>query len=125
MERLNTNLLANEISYSKARNMFFVHRIIRERENKRKKIIGKYNDIMEICIGNIDIAHKMGKQDTIFKIPNFVPSMPEYTTTDCMKFISERLNELYMDFSILAKDTIFITWKYIELNRLKQKEINS
>jgi len=125
MDKLNTNLLADEISYSKARNMFFVLKIIKEREMKRKKIISKYNEIMENCMGNIDIAHKLGKQDTIFSIPNIAPNIPEYTTKECMEFICNRLSELYMDFSVLSSNTIFITWKFIELNRKKQLDVNS
>jgi len=126
MDKINTNLLADEISYSKARNMFFILKIIKEREMRRKKIINKYNEIMEHCMGNIDIAHKMGKQDTIFNIPNIVPNVPDYTPNECMNYICKRLSELYMDFSILSINTIFITWKFIELNRKKQmEEINS
>lgn len=120
MERLNTNLFADELMYSRIQNMRFIESMIKMTDNKRKRIINKYNEIFNICMSNIKIAFSIGKEDLIYKIPFYVSGIPEYNTKDCLTFIKQRIMELYMDSSIISQNEIFITWHYIELNRINQ-----
>lgn len=120
MDRLNTTFLANELTYTKFQNIKFVESMIRSKDNKRKKIINKYIDIFNICMNNIKIAYNNNKEDLFFTIPMYINGMPEYNVIDCLNYIRKQLLELHMDVAVIYINNLFITWHYIEINRINQ-----
>jgi len=99
----------------------FVNELIKRKNSKRYKIIGKYMEQYELCISRIKVVSMNGRTDCFYTIPKIFFGFPEYNYEHCKNFIMDKLRKLYMDVSQYDDNVIFISWYYIELNREKKK----
>lgn len=107
----------DNISNTQTKMDFSVDNLINEREERKKKVIEQYKKLFYLCLKKIKMANKLNKTDIIFDIPDAIFMFPEYSIIDCMKYINEKLQKLYMETLILSDKTIFITWKDIDKNK--------
>lgn len=104
---------------------FNVEFLIKRREENRIKLIKEYQSYYSKCLQKIEIADKLQKTDLLFTVDKYVYNCPLYNSHDCIKYISEKLIENYFDTYQINDNTIFITWLYIEANRMNyNKNIN-
>lgn len=92
--------------------------IERSREKRLKVMIDNYN----ICCEKIKIADANDLDFIFFTVPKTAPNCPKYSSESVLGYISKNLRKEYMDTVIMSDDTIFITWKDIELKKDEELE---
>lgn len=112
-EQLNINRI---ISTSKTDEKKNAELLLEIRKKKRERILEIYIYEYKRCLEQIKKLNKNEVEDMIFEIPKINIDFMEYKSDDCLKYISDKLKQSYMDTYILNSTMIFITWKYIELN---------
>jgi hypothetical protein len=123
----NKNILdANSLSSSNKKyeeaNLFDSNMIIKKRKKRYEKMLDIYMKYYTICIDRIKLLTAKNQTDLIYDIPPIILDCPEYSCKECIKFIEEKLRNIYFDTLIMSPTRLFITWKYIELNTEEQKE---
>jgi hypothetical protein len=117
--KLDVNSLINnkpEIKINKSRH-FTSNELIQTRNERRKKVLEYYIKYYDSCFEKIELLDKQGKTDLIFEVPVRIPDCPNYIAMNCIDYVEKKLREQYMDTSILNDNSIFVTWKYIEINK--------
>ncbi len=106
----------------------YVTDMIKQKNDKRLKLIDVYNKIFKSCIDKISDANKHNCLDIIYKVPISIFDCFEYNPKNCIQFLEPKLRQLYFDtcsFYNMANNNIineiFITWKYLELNMARDK----
>ena len=88
--------------------------IKKKREKIRSKLVSCYN----LCCEKIQDADNTGLTDLIFEIPNIISMSNIYTKDiDILRYISDKLKIEGLNTYIIDEKKIFITWKFIELNK--------
>jgi hypothetical protein len=92
--------------------------IQKRRENTRRLLVTSFN----LCCDKIKEADSMGLTDLIFELPSMITMSNVYSKTiDIIRYISDKLKKQKLNTCIIDEKKLFITWKFIELN----KEISS
>lgn len=87
--------------------------IINKRQKMRNWLVDMYNQ----CCYKIKEANESGLTDIIFELPDIILENSSFKHKDCIEYISKNLREQYIDTLIMNDNKLFITWKYIELNK--------
>ena len=88
--------------------------IQKKREKIRSKLVSSYN----LCCEKIKEADNIGLTDLIFELPNMISMSNIYCKDiDVIRYISNKLREEKLNTLIINNTKIFITWKFIELNK--------
>uniref|UniRef100_A0A6C0EBI7 Uncharacterized protein n=1 Tax=viral metagenome TaxID=1070528 RepID=A0A6C0EBI7_9ZZZZ len=93
--------------------------------NKRKKIRELHVKYFNICCKKIESADSVGMTDIIFKLPKMIEEINDFDFKDCIEYISKNLKRQKLDTYIINKRTLFVSWKYIELNKYGNKDDSS
>jgi hypothetical protein len=91
--------------------------LIKKRIEKREKLLNIYLKYYKICVEKITQQNNVNKYDLFFNVPNYIVECPEYNGKNCILYIQEKLKNNHFDTFIIENNTIFITWKYLELNK--------
>lgn len=97
---------------------FNVDMLMQKREIKRKKILDNFTEMYEQCVRKIEIANDLNKTDLLFCVKNHIPDCPDYDPDFCVDYIRNKLHDLHFDTYKINNTTIFITWLYMETNKL-------
>ena len=91
--------------------------LLKNIQQKRLKVRAKMVEMFNLCCEKILDADNSGLTDLIFKLPEstFI-DFNGCTNIDIINYIAKKLKENRLDILIMNSDTIFITWKFIELN---------
>jgi len=87
--------------------------IMHRREKMRNWFVNMYNQ----CCYKIKEADNLGLTDIMFELSDIILENSSFKHKDCIEYISKNLREQFIDTLILADNKLFITWKYIELNK--------
>lgn len=90
-------------------NNFNIDRLIKLREEKKKKIIEEYEKIYKMCLNKITLANNLGNTEVIYEVPDAVYGKLEYNIVDCIAYIINKLDEMKLDTMIFQK-SIYISW---------------
>lgn len=101
---------------------FTPEELIKKRERKRETLHSNYETYYKRCLEKIEVASSLNKEDIVYNVPKFIADCPEYNPIDCLEYIEINLKNKYMDTFRINKNSIFITWKYIEINYEKMKK---
>ena len=83
--------------------------------SKKKRLKFKYYDQMYNSVWNYIIkANKIGDRDTIVHVVEFISNCQDYDSTECLEFISKRLQDQMLETVALDKTSMFVTWHNIE-----------
>lgn len=97
--------------------------IKKRREKTRAHMVICYN----LCCEKIKEADESGLTDLIFNLPNMIIMSNIYCKNiDLIRYISKKLEKQNLNTYIVSDTKLFITWKFIELNKeilLKNQEI--
>lgn len=99
--------------------------LIEARKFRREKLLGIFNDLYNECIEKIKLYDLNGKIDLVFVVPSKIDSDINYSSQECIEFIKRKLKEIYIDTLFLNDVTLFITWKYIEINQFNHNKNDS
>lgn len=92
--------------------------LIKSIKKKREKIRSKLVSCYNLCCEKIQDADNIGLTDLIFEIPNMISMSNIYSKDiDILRYISDKLKNEGLNTYIIDEKRIFITWKFIELNK--------
>ncbi|AYV78892.1 MAG: hypothetical protein Edafosvirus45_1, partial [Edafosvirus sp.] len=80
-----------------------------------------FNNIYRVCLEKIKRENEFNKTDIIFDVPLAILGNTEYKSIDCLDFIENKLRALHIDTYKLSARSIFISWLYVEVNKLNLK----
>ena len=91
--------------------------LLKNIQQRRLKIRAKMVELFNLCCEKILEAENDGLTDLIFKLPEstFI-DFNACKDIDIINYITKKLRQNKLDVLIMNYDTIFITWKFIELN---------
>lgn len=113
-EPLNVNNLYNTGEQkSKNKLNFNIDKLIKLREERKKKIFVQYNKIFNICLNKITLANSLNKTEVTYDIPEAIYGHLDYNVVDCIAFVNEQLENMHFETLIFGK-TIYISWLNIE-----------
>ena len=92
--------------------------IERSRGKRLKVMIDNYN----LCCEKIKQADENDLDYIFFTVPKTTPNCPKYSPTSVIEYISKNLREENIDTYICKDDTLFVTWRDIELNKENEQE---
>lgn len=95
--------------------------LIKTRNEKRKKLLEEYQNIYRVCLEKIKKQDPLFITDIIFEVPDIIYSNADYKSENCLEYIEKKLNDMYIDTYRLSSNSIFITWKFIELHKEKEQ----
>lgn len=120
--KFDVNTLFDNIKFGEEKEQNFdsdilLKNILTKRENIRKSYVKMFN----LCCLKIKMADGLGKTDLIFELPEVIIDFTEISRRGCLQYISNRLRKQHLDTFVINNSKIFITWKFIELNKEKNK----
>ena len=91
--------------------------LLKNIKKRRLEIRNTYVKCYNLCCEKILDAENTGLTDLIFKLPEttFI-DFNGCKDIDIIDYIAKKLKQNKLDVLIMKNDTIFITWKFIELN---------
>jgi len=94
--------------------------LIKNIQDRRLKVRAKLVEMYNLCADKIIEAEKNGLTDLIFELPEstFI-DFNGCKDIDIITYIAKKLKENKLNIYIMNNKTLFITWKFIELNSEK------
>lgn len=89
-----------------------LNNIIDKRIKKRNWLVDMYNK----CCNQIKDANDLGLSDIFFTLPEIIVENSSYKHKEAIEYVSKNLREQKLDTFIINERTLFVTWKYLELN---------
>ena len=118
---VNSLIKTSNMDFEKIDN-FDANYIISKKKHRRERVLIAYKQIYMSCIEKIKLLSDCGKTDMIFEIPDRYDDTIDYIPSYCVSYIENKLKENFMDVTRLDKKVLFVTWKYIELNKELQSK---
>lgn len=84
---------------------------------RRKKKLWYFKIMLKYCYDRIESADGDQITDILFKVIDVVPDCKGYDSLECLEYISDKLRKQCFDTLILDNTTMFVSWKYLELNK--------
>lgn len=91
--------------------------LIKSITKRRKKLRKVHVNLYNLCCTKIESANSLGLTDIVFELPEYIPECPDFKHKQCIEYISTNLRKESLDTYVIDKRHLFITWKYIELNK--------
>ena len=95
--------------------------IYEKRKKKRDWLVEMYN----LCCNKIKDADDSGLTDIIFNLPEIILENSSYRHREAIEYISKNLRTQKIDTLEINKKSLFVTWKYLELNLDEQIDTES
>lgn len=123
--RMDVNTLFSGTALNTEPDITFTSDILLERIKKRRvEKLSCYMNMLKYCHKRIADADNDQGTDIIFKIVESVPECKDYIPRECLEYISVKLREDDLDTTILTDNTMFITWRYLELKHIDRQKNN-
>jgi len=108
----------NDIPNKEFNSDILLNKIRKRRNEDRNTMVRSYN----LCCDKIKEANDIGLTDLIFELPE----VALLTYTDCrdidiIEYISKNLQKQQLNTYIINSKKLFITWKFLELNKENNK----
>ena len=87
------------------------------RKKKRNWFVEMYNQ----CCAKIKDADDTGLTDIIFTLPEIIVENSSYKHIEAIEYVSKNLRDQKIDTYIIDNRSLFVTWKYLELNLTKEE----
>jgi len=93
--------------------------LLKNIQQRRLKIRAKMVEMFNLCCEKIIETENSYLTDLIFKLPESIfIDFNGCKDIDIINYIAKKLKQNKLDVLIINSDTLFITWKFIELNLL-------
>lgn len=125
--RLNNHSDLNVESLSHKNNsqnetLYNAENIISTIKIKREKKLEIYMRHFNRCFEQIRMENNRNRTDIIYTVPDICNELFDYSAEECCSLLERKFIEKLMDTHRMSYKTIFITWKFIEYNKEKEKE---
>lgn len=98
----NENKIKNKVNFN-------IDKLIRLREDRKKKIFVQYEKIFNICLNKINMANNLNKTEVVYDVPEAIYGHYDYNIIDCIAYLNEKLENMKFDTLIFGK-TIYVSW---------------
>lgn len=88
-------------------------------KKRREEKLICYRNMLKYCHKRIADTDDDQGTDMILTMVESIPECRDYSSRECLEYISIKLREENFDTTILTDTTMFITWKYLELKMNK------
>ncbi len=124
MNKLNTyhNIQTYDYEGENETTEFDAKNIIEIKNQQRMQKINVYNKLYNLCVKKIQSVALNGLSDCIFSLPLYDNNCPIYDLDECAQYIINRLNNNLFGTLMMTRETIFITWHFLELDLEKNKQ---
>ncbi len=95
---------------------FNSHELLKNIYDKRKKRRNWLVEMYNLCCNKIKDADDNGITDIVFELPPIIMENSKYMHKEAIEYISKNLRDQHIDTLLLDNKSLFITWKYLELN---------
>ena len=102
---------------------FNVERLIKLREERKNKVLSKYEKVFGLCLNKITLANNMNKLEVVYDLPDFMYGSFEYNVFDCLIYIDEKLKNMNLDTLIINENTLYISWADLGKEKIKNTNI--
>jgi hypothetical protein len=89
--------------------------LIQNKKVKREKLLTLYKYYYQNCLEKIKLVNMADKTDLFYTIPLINLEYSNYSPSDCIDFIILNLSEHKLSTYKINNTTLFITWKYLEI----------
>ena len=125
----NGKLDVNSISSGKSLNNepqknFNSNDLLKNIYEKRKKLRDWLVNMYNLCCTKIKDADDVGLTDIIFELPDLIMENSQYRHSDAIDYIMKNLRQEQIDVLKINNKKLFISWKYLELNKEKNKDLS-
>ena len=97
-------------------NILELHRTIYEKKNRKDEC---YDNVLGICHRKIQMATKNNLTKILFDVPEYVPGMPLYDITQCLKYMVLALNNDGFFIRYYFPKLLYISWDFEEIEKKK------
>lgn len=123
--KLDINTLFKKKSDIENNYSFNPHSLLDNITEKRKKLNDCYFRIYESCCETIKSANNLGLTDIFYDVPTFVIECSDYTPTECINKLQEKLTQNKITSLKMSRTKIFITWYELEKKLSPEKNIEN
>ena len=123
--KLDVNSLARNFSYDKQEELNFNSDILLKNIIERRKLLrNTHVKLYNACCQQIKEVDGLnnGVTSIIFTLDKKYDECPFLNHMDCIKYIDENLKKELLDTYVMNDRQIFVTWKFIELNKQMVKK---
>lgn len=117
-----TNIYNTDENKTQTKLNFNIDRLIKLRDERKKKILTQYEKIYNMCLNKINTANNLNKTEVIYEIPDAMYGHTDYNIGDCVLYVNNKLNKMSLDTLILGSK-IYITWLNLAENIKKNNNI--
>ena len=103
---------------------FNIDKLVKLREERKKKILVQYEKVFNMCLSKINLANNLNKTEIVYDVPEAIYGHFDYVIGDCIEYVHEKLKNMDLDTIILNEKSLYISWLYLEENRNKIKNKN-
>ena len=103
---------------------FNIDRLIKLREERKKKILIQYEKIFNLCLNKINLANNLNKIEIIYDVPDGIYGHFDYNSSNCLDYIEKKLQSMHLDTLIFNNKTIYVSWLNLEENKKKNNNLN-
>jgi hypothetical protein len=117
-KNINTNTLDINSLANASNNLdsnFSADQLVKSKQIRREKLLTIYKYYYKSCLDKIKMVNLTDKTDLVYTIPIRNAECPNYSASDCIDYIDSKLQEHKLDTLKMSKNSLFITWKYLEL----------
>jgi hypothetical protein len=100
-------------------NILELHRTIYEKKSRKDEC---YDNVLGICHRKIQMATKNNLTKLLFDVPEYVPGMPLYDITQCLKYMVLSLNNDGFFIRYYFPKFLYISWDFEEIEKKRKKE---
>lgn len=94
--------------------------IINKNKERRENKLKLYREMLRKCIDSMKKNNEMRKTDIFFRVDEIVYGHPEYDIDECVEYIILELRKFSFDVLHYCRDTVFVSWKFVELHKHSQ-----
>lgn len=97
---------------------FNLDKLITLRQERKMKILIQYEKIFNMCLNKISVANNLNKLELLYEVPEAIYGSFEYSSIDCLLYISEKCKKMGLETIILTETSIYISWiDLIDVNK--------
>jgi len=105
---------------------FNIERLIKLREERKRKILVQYEKIFNMCLKKISLANNLNYTEVIYDIPEAIYGHFDYNPNDCLEYVNNKLKNMHLDTIYMGDKQIYVSWINLEDNMKKiQEEIEN
>jgi Family of unknown function (DUF5759) len=95
---------------------FNIERLIKLREERKRKILVQYEKVFNICLKKVSLANNLNYTEVIYDIPEAIYGHFDYNINDCLVYVNNKLKNMHLDTICINDKQIYISWINLEDN---------